>query len=425
MEASKENLQRLLASFEALSELGPALTAERDFSETATLSLRLLMDAIAAREAVLFRYTDRPAMLASVAILGFTSSPHQVIIPLLPKHTHNLLHLRAPVLVTDSSELLSSSGNFPPQLLRCIAPLKVRGKLVGAIGLGARLQGASYGPSELDALGLLSNYIALALQNNSLAETLAQRVSENLKLISTVHSFYDNTLEAFAAAIDFKHVNIHGHSIRVGRYASGIADALGIDAHEIGGIRAAGFLHDIGKIAVDKALFAKPTALAPEEWREMAEHPISGYEMVRDVQFPWPSVPDVVRWHHERADGSGYPDHLRLGEMKDSVRIMALADSFDAMTSERPYRRPMSVGAALRELVRLTPQKFDPITMQALLIQIRRDSVSSLVPISARNSDSIQPKFIEERLGSISPSDIDLLASTLHHKLTGNRVYSA
>lgn len=268
---------------------------------------------------------------------------------------------------------------------------------------------------------MLSPYIALGLYNFSITETLSQRVSENLKLVATIHSFYDNTLEAFAAAIDFKNITIHGHSLRVGRYAAGIAEALGMDQHDVAGVRAAGYLHDIGKVAIDKALFGKPAALEPEEFREMADHTTLGHEIVRGIQFPWPRIPDVVRWHHERADGSGYPDRLRLMEMNEAVRVIALADSFDAMTSERPYRKPMPLASALRELVALTPQKFDPSTVQALLIQVRRDAVAANAPVT--REAQAQPGFIEARLGPIAPADVNQLAAGLRHRLTDKRVH--
>ncbi len=137
-----------------------------------------------------------------------------------------------------------------------------------------------YDDEELDALDLLGSYVALAMQNHTLTQTLAHRVSENLRLLASLHGFYDNALEAFAAAIDVKHVNIHGHSLRVGRYAAAIGEAMGLDPMEVAALRSAGYLHDIGKVAVDKRLFGKPTALDPDEFREMADHTIVGHQIV-------------------------------------------------------------------------------------------------------------------------------------------------
>src|SRR5882762_5666715 len=211
---------------------------------------------------------------------------------------------------------------------------------------------------ELGALDLLCNYVAIAIQNHMLSQTLAQRVTENLRLMASLHGFYDTALEAFATAIDVKHVNIHGHSLRVGRYASAIGEAMGMDHTEIAALRSAGYLHDIGKVAVDRRLFSKPGALDEEEFREMADHTTVGHQIVSSVQFPWPQIPEIVRWHHERGDGSGYPDHLNMEELSMPVRIMALADTFDAMMSARPYRASLPLGIALQDLIRMTPQKY-------------------------------------------------------------------
>ena len=141
---------------------------------------------------------------------------------------------------------LSSNGNVAPELFRCVCALKVRGKLVGAIALGRRAGEATYEEDSLAALEMIASYVALAIQNYTLTQTLAQRVSENLRLLASLHGFYDNALEAFATAIDVKHVNIHGHSLRVGRYAQAIGEALGMEPGEVAPLRSAGYLHDIG-----------------------------------------------------------------------------------------------------------------------------------------------------------------------------------
>jgi len=411
----KDNFRRLLQTVEALSDLGPALTAERDFPQTARAMLSALQQVGGAREAVLFTYSDKPSLLTSVAALGFVMMPEPAIIPLLPKHVHSLTAARGPIPVDPVTldEFLSCNGNVAPQLFRCIAPLKVGGKLVGMVALGLREGGAGYDPSELEPLELLCHYVALAVHNSALAQTLSQRISENLRLMASLNGFYDSALEAFATAIDVKHINLHGHSLRVARYAAAIGEALNLDNRQVGGLRAAGYLHDIGKVAVDKRLFGKPTSLDPEEFREIADHTVVGHTIVSGVQFPWPQIPEIVRWHHERADGSGYPDRLNNEDVPMAVRIVALADTLDAMISQRPYREPISLGATLSEIVRLTPQKFDVTAVQALLVQVRRDTVGSN-----------RPAFLEGHIAeSIAAADIDQLAASLQHKMSHGRQY--
>ena len=385
MAIQTNNLRRLLHTVEALSELGPALTAEREFSETSRLMLSAVMEAAGAREGALFLFSEKPAVLSSSTALGFALMPDPAFIPLLPKHVHALTAARGPIVLNSStySVFLSSNGNVAPELFKCLAPLKAGGRLAGVIGLGRRPGEALYEDNELDALELLCSYVALAVQNYALTQTIAQRVSENLRLMASLHGFYDNALEAFATAIDVKHVNIHGHSLRVGRYAAAIGDAMGMDPNDVAD---------------------------PDEFREMADHTTVGHQIVRSVTFPWPRIPETVRWHHERSDGSGYPDKLSQEEVPMSVRIVGVADSFDAMTTIRPYRAPLSIGSALSDLVRLAPEKFDPNIVQALLIQVRREAVgSSRVPL------------LEGTSVNIAATDIDHLAATLQHKVTRGR----
>jgi len=410
-----DNFRRILRTVEALSDLGPAMTSEREFPQTARVMLSAILQAGGAREAVLFTFSDKPALLTSIASDGFALMPEPAIIPLLPKHVHALSSARGPAVLSGgaSENFLSSNGNVAPELFRCLAPLKVAGKLVGVVALGRREGDSIYDEDDLQSLALLCHYVALAIHNHSLSQTLAQRVSENLRLMASLNGFYDSALESFAAAIDVKHVNIHGHSLRVGRYAAAIGEAMDMPMNDVAALRSAGYLHDIGKVAVDKRLFAKATSLDPEEFREMADHTVVGHQIVSGVQFPWPRIAEIVRWHHERADGSGYPDGLVGEDVAMPVRIIGLADTFDAMTSERPYRERMSFGSTLNEIVRLTPQKFDPAAVQGLLLQIRRDAVGSN-----------RTPFLEAHMSeNIAATDIDHLAATLQHKVSHGRLF--
>jgi len=411
----RPNLRSVLRTVEALSDLGPQLTAEREFPEIALSMLSAAMEAAGAAEGVLFTFNDRPSLLTSFCSRGFAMLPEPAVIPLLPKHVHALTAAAAPLLLHPDTydNYLSANGNVAPELFRCLAPLRVGRRLVGTVVLGRHAGDALYEAQDLEALGMLANYIALAVHNRNLTETLSQRVSENLRTLGSIHGFYDNALEAFAAAIDVKHVNIHGHSLRVGRYAAAMGESMGLEPGEITALRSAGYLHDIGKVAVDKYLFGKTTPLDPEEFRAMADHTVVGHQIVSNVHFPWPRIPEIVRWHHERGDGSGYPDGLHMDEISLPVRIVGLADTFDAMTSARPYREPLSVGSALREIVHFAPAKFDPAVVQALLVQVRRDAVGS----------NRIPFLVESLTGNIAANDVDMLAATLQHKVSNGKLY--
>jgi putative nucleotidyltransferase with HDIG domain len=408
------NFKKVFRTVEALADLGPELTADRDFRQTARAMLAAVMEAAGACEGVLFSFGDRPSLLSSVDAQGFALLPEPSVIPLLPRHVHTLTAATGPVLLDSSNcdVFLSSMGNVAPELFKCICPLKVRGKLAGVMALGRRAGDAAYDEEALEGFRMLSHYVALAIQNHTLSQTLAQRVSENLRLLTSLHGFYDNALEAFATAIDVKHVNIHGHSLRVGRYSQAIGEALGWDSAAVASLRSAAYLHDIGMVAVDKRLLGKASQLDAEESRDMRDHTIIGHEIVSHVQFPWPQIPEIVRWHHERADGSGYPDGLHGDDIPQAVRIVALAETFDAMISERPYRQPLSVGGALQELIRMTPQKYDAQALQGLMIQVRRDAIgTNRIPM------------LEGGVLNLSATDVDELASTLQHRISKDKTF--
>lgn len=378
------------------------------------------MAAVRAASGALFRFQEKPAMLSSIASSGFVVFPQTAVFPLQPKHVHALITVPSPQrIVRERSDIfLSSAGNISSVWFRAITPLKVRGKLIGALMLGEREGGAEYTPETLKQLGELAPFIALAIYNHQLMMSLEERTTENLKLVASVHSFWDDALAAFATTIDVKSKEMHGHSLRVGRYAAGIAEAMGMCQNEAGEMRAAGYLHDIGKVTVDKYIFSKPGALEPLEFQEMADHTVLGHRIVSSVQFPWPNIPEVVRSHHERADGSGYPDRLRNEDVSIPVRIVAVADTFDAMLSDRPYRKGMSLGEAAAQLSWLAPAKLDADVVHALLVQLRRDAVAMMSPPRpwARQPERRKPFLDPVHPCNISPTDIDHLVSDLNHR---------
>ncbi|HET9839096.1 MAG TPA: HD domain-containing phosphohydrolase, partial [Candidatus Angelobacter sp.] len=348
------------------------------------------------------------------------------VFPLLQKHVSALTNTQGPQRIArDRSDVfLSSTGNISSVWFRCIAPLRVRGKLIGALLLGEREEAAEYTAEVLQQLGDLAPFIALALYNHQLMQSLEERTAENLKLIASVHSFWDDALAAFAATIDVKSIQMQGHSLRVGRYAAGMAESLGMSSSEVSEMRAAGYLHDIGKVTVDKYLFSKPGALEPAEFQEIADHTVQGHRIVSTVQFPWPKIPEVVRSHHERADGSGYPDHLHNDEVSTPVKIVAVADTFDAMLSDRPHRKKLSLGETAAQLSWLAPSKLDGEVVHALLVQLRRDAVAHVSPPRPWSAPEKSRKmFLDPSVPcNISPTDIDHMVSELNRRMTRGKV---
>jgi HD-GYP domain-containing protein (c-di-GMP phosphodiesterase class II) len=158
----------------------------------------------------------------------------------------------------------------------------------------------------------------------------------------------------------------------------------------------------------------------------MIDHTVAGHEIVSKVQFPWHGIPEAVRSHHERGDGSGYPDKLRSNEVSMPVKIIAVADTFDAMLSDRPYRKKMSLGECAAQLSWLAPSKLEADVVHALLIQLRRDaaSLSNAHRPWAGAEQTSRKNFLDPEIAcNISPMDIDHLVSEMNRRLNRGRAF--
>lgn len=170
---------------------------------------------------------------------------------------------------------------------------------------------------------------------------------------------YDITLEAMGDALDLRDQETEGHSKRVTAFTVTIARAMGLDPEEVRTIARGAFLHDIGKIATPDAILLKPGRLTPEETAIMRQHCQVGYDMVRKIPF-LREASEIVYAHQEQFDGNGYPRGLHGEDIPLGARIFAIADTLDAMTSDRPYRRAVSFTAAIDEITRHAGTQFDP-----------------------------------------------------------------
>ncbi len=173
------------------------------------------------------------------------------------------------------------------------------------------------------------------------------------------------TIEALALAIDAKDHTTHDHLQRVRVYAVEIGKEMGLSAVDLEALRAAALLHDIGKLAVPEHIINKPGRLSPEEFEKMKIHPVVGGEILERVNFPYPVVP-IVRAHHEKWDGTGYPDGLQGEQIPIGARILTVVDCLDALTSDRQYRRGIPLDEAMHEVVSQAGKQFDPRVVEIL-----------------------------------------------------------
>jgi putative nucleotidyltransferase with HDIG domain len=231
--------------------------------------------------------------------------------------------------------------------------------------LSRKFTAEPYTPKDFEILRVIAQQIAITLNNRGLFMNLTEQLNDNRKLYEEMRKIYHDTLQAFAAAIDAKDVYTRHHSQRVAKYSVAIARELGWDEHDIEGIYVAGFLHDVGKLVISNEILNKKTPFTQKEMEEMRKHSLLSYKIISHIKFPWKDVEKIVKHHHERPDGTGYPDALSQGDLSEGAKILALADSFDAMTSKRAYRDKMDLRAALAELSRCLNKQFDDRIMLA------------------------------------------------------------
>jgi putative nucleotidyltransferase with HDIG domain len=204
-----------------------------------------------------------------------------------------------------------------------------------------------------------------AYQSN-LESLVAARTEQLRQTMTDLERSYDITLEALGDALDLKDAETEGHSKRVTAFTIAIARAMGLHAERIRVIARGAFLHDIGKMAIPDAILRKPGALTEDERAIMREHCYRGYHMLRKIPFLTEAA-DIVYAHQEKYDGTGYPRKMKGETIPLGARIFAVADTLDAITSDRPYRAAQSFGAARDEIARCTSTQFDPDVVRTFL----------------------------------------------------------
>jgi putative two-component system response regulator len=205
---------------------------------------------------------------------------------------------------------------------------------------------------------------ALVLQNRFYQQHLERQIQDQAQRIQEL---FLQGIQMLARALEAKDAYTRGHSIRVSHYAVATAARLGFDGSGLDGIRLGGELHDIGKIGTREAVLHKPGRLTADEFRQITEHPALGERMLSPLAHETPDVLRIVRSHHERMDGRGFPDGLRGDSIPIEARIVAVGDAFDAMTTRRPYRDALPAQTALCELRRVAGTQLDPQAVEAFL----------------------------------------------------------
>ena len=250
------------------------------------------------------------------------------------------------------------------------APLSVGDRVAGAIYLDTASDVASFTEHDLDLLTAIGRQAGVALHRAQLIEELER--------------LFVGMVEALVATVEAKDIYTYGHSARVSKLSRQMAERMGFSEEQQEEIKVAGLLHDIGKIGIPEAILSKPGRLTDEEWEYIRSHPQIGESIIAQMGSErLAAIRLMVRHHHERLDGSGYPDGLSGDAIPLGARLLAVADAYDAMTSNRPYRTPFSSQAAIEELRSNAGTQFNADAVNAL-IDVRAERVPAAAGLAAK-----------------------------------------
>jgi hypothetical protein len=363
-------MRKLAHTFGALADLGQEISESNNLEVMARTSLHLVLGSLAIMRGVLAEFDVDRGYLNVLAARGVGEKPLDPM-PLSNESAGRLAtigistmdHSNTAPSSAESDALQSFAVNWRT---RIAIPLVVRANLLGVLFLGEKASGEDFSVDDIEILCAMARHVAVGLQEHRHREELQVRAREIQTLYDGMRAIYKDTVRAFAAAIDCKDKYTQGHSERVGRYSEIIATELGWSEDEIEGIAVAGYLHDIGKLVVDRDIINAPYRIDAKQSSELNRHPAAGYEILSPIRHPYADIPLMARHHHERLDGRGYPDGLTADEIPIGVRIVTLADSFDAMTTDRPYRRRRTIDEVIIDLRKNTGKQFSVEVVVAL-----------------------------------------------------------
>jgi HD-GYP domain-containing protein (c-di-GMP phosphodiesterase class II) len=371
-----ENRSKLVHAFGALADLGAEVANKSSFQETIRTSLHLLLGSLGIMRGGVARYSRYESELTMIAMRGLGEEFPLSLGLCFEDERQFQANGIYPIEVAQAKVLpFFQVYDRSMDRIELLVPLVARGETLGAIFIGEKASGDAYTSYDREIICAMARHIGVAVSQRNLMSDLERKAEENRKLYDEMRMTYKDTVKAFAAAIDSKDKYTEGHSTRVGKYTEIIARELSWAEDEIEGAAVAGYLHDVGKLTVERKIINAPYRINAKESSELNRHPSVGYEILLPIHHPYADVPLAAKYHHERIDGRGYPDGLYDREIPYIAKVVNLADSFDAMTTDRPYKRRRPANEVFEDLQRNSGKQFAPEIVSALFRGILREAV--------------------------------------------------
>src|SRR6184192_4196416 len=416
------NNQQLLHTFAALADLGQEIANTPDFEDMLRSSFHLLLGSVAIRRGAVAQYDRQRDTLRIISARGFEQLANAEF-KIDRDHSRELAGFGGTLTLTDATSEATRFMEDHAQLftsaeIQLLLPLVVHDRLIGAVLLGEKASGEQFTEEDLETLTALARHIAVGINSHHLLAEVKRKAEENQRLYDGLRKIYRETVHAFAAAIDIKDRYTQGHSVRVGKYSEIIAREMGWSDEEVEGITIAGYLHDIGKLIVDLSVINSPERFSAKDSKEMSRHPAAGYEILARINHPYAEIPLMARYHHERIDGNGYPDGLRGDQIPPGAKIVTVADSFDAMTTDRPYRKRLPLADVFVDFRANAGTQFDPAVVcafcRAFLKEIDGTKERRLLNLLNRNYDHVErvSPLLSQLISDLDGSAVAVSATT-------------
>lgn len=346
-----------------------ALSSSLDLGEVLQAAVEGAVDALELDTGAIY------LLESDVLVLGATTPPLPPDMPVEARRLELVNHpniaravsTRTPWVISDVSH-----AHLVPAERQIVAARGIRSLLyvplmagehpVGVMIVGTQDAAREYSDEDVDMCRMLSAQISLAVTNARLFESVQLAEAE-------IRTAYDATLEGWSLALELRDEETSGHTERAAALCIEIAEALGIPECELSHVRRGALLHDIGKMAVPDSILCKPGSLTDEEWEVMRQHPEYARKFLSQIEYLEPAL-DIPYCHHERWNGTGYPQGLQGEEIPLPARIFAVIDVYDALTSDRPYRKAWSKEQALQHIELQAGIHFDPQVVDVFLERI-------------------------------------------------------
>ncbi len=360
-------LEQAVERLSALNKMGLALNSTMDPHKLFDLLIRKTMESLKARIGYILLLDSDGSSLRIAVTAGLPEPPDpELRIPLKPGGvSHWVIAHRQPLLLQNLRETRDfarvSRLGFTRETVVC-APLTVKDEIIGTISMANHQDLGSFTHEDLNLLSTIAAQASIAIKNARLYEE--QQAS------------YLSTVQALISAVEASDAYTRGHSERVTRYSLAMGRTLGLSPAAIKRLEQASILHDVGKIGIDAALLHKQGRLSAEDFQTLRRHPAIGMHILEPIQF-LREVSQIIGQHHERFDGRGYPNGVSGDALLLESRILAVADTYDAMTSDRPYRKALPHSTAVTEIIDNSGTQFDPAVVAAFLASFEQNPALS------------------------------------------------